>query len=244
MPLRAVILGKVLIVRQPIAQSLSALDFEVFESADFADAFEHLDFTRPSVVVMDADGTAREWRALAARLGAGPGAAALVLVTSRFSFDDAHDALALRVAGVIVKPFRKEEHAPRLLDLALRKMNVRARRAAPRFAVPASMNAVLRVPRSDGEDVLPVRNIAEGGAMIDTEAVASAPPFAAGGFVPLATLAWGDVQVEAQLDVVHWQENSAGVRFARIFEGGPKLLRALKDRHEKALGPQGGRRKW
>ena len=32
MPLRVVVVGKVLLVRQPIAQSLGALDFEVFES--------------------------------------------------------------------------------------------------------------------------------------------------------------------------------------------------------------------
>ena len=121
MSLRAAILGKILLVRQPIAQSLRAMDFEAFESSDFAEVISALDLTSPSLIVMDADGMSREWRMLAAGLGGKQGAAALVLVTSRFSFDDAHDAMALKVAGVIVKPFRSDQHAARLLDLALRR---------------------------------------------------------------------------------------------------------------------------
>ncbi len=177
-------------------------------------------------------------------MGAKQGAAALVLVTSRFSFDDAHDAQALRVAGVIVKPFRREEHTPRLLDLALRKMNTRARRAAPRFAIPLATNAVLRLPASNGEDVFPVKNIAEGGATIDMETGTAGSSLAPGSFVPLATLSWGDVQLEAELSVVHRKDNGSGVRFSRFFDGAPKLLRALKERHQRALGNHGRRRKW
>jgi len=244
MPLRVVVLGKVLLVRQPIAQSLGALDFEVFESSDFDEVYAHLDFTRPALVVMDADGMPGEWRTLAAGLGVKQGAAALVLVTSRFSFDDAHDAQALRVAGVIVKPFRREEHTPRLLDLALRKKNVQARRASPRFAIPMAMNAVLRLPPSYGNDVFPLKNIAEGGATIDMETGTAGSLLAPGTFVPMATLSWGEVQIEAELSVVHREENAGGVRFSRFFEGAPRLLRALKERHAKALGPYGRRRKW
>jgi DNA-binding NarL/FixJ family response regulator len=242
MSLRAVILGKILLVRQPIAQSLRALDFEAFESSDFAEVVSKLGFTSPSLIVMDADGMSQEWRMLAAGLNAKPGAAALVLVTSRFSFDDAHDAMARRVAGVIMKPFRIGQHAARLLDLALRQMNVRARRSSPRFAIPESMNAVLRLPGSEGEDAFPLKNIAERGATIDVESVGSL--IDPGSFFPLATLSWGDVQLEAAIDVVHRNAHSAGVRFSRIFEGAPRFLRALQERQDKAIGPQGTRRRW
>jgi CheY-like chemotaxis protein len=244
MPLRVVILGKVLLVRQPIAQSLGTLDLEVFESSDPAEVISNLDFTRPALVVMDADGMPREWRALAAILGARQGGASLVLVTSRFSFDDAHDAQALRVAGVIVKPFRREDHTPRLLDLALRTMNVRARRSVPRFAVPAAMNATLRFTVSDVEEVFPVKNIAEGGATIETETGGDKDSLAPGGLVPIAALSWGEVQIEAELRIVHREGNGGGVRFSRIFDATPKLFRALKERHARALGPQVGKRKW
>lgn len=244
MSLRVVILGKILLVRQPIAQSLGALDFEVFESSDLAEVVSNLDLTAPSLIVMDADGMAREWRLLAGSLGAKQGAAALVLVTSRFSFDDAHDALALRVAGVVVKPFRREEHSARLLDLALRKMNVRPRRASPRFAVPAAMNAVLRLPESEGGAVFPLKNIGEGGAAIDVETARAGPALDPGGFVPSADLSWGEVQLETAVDVVYREKNVAGIRFSRIFDGAPRLFRALKERQARALGPEEKKRKW
>ena len=244
MSLRVVILGKILLVRQPIAQSLGGLDLEVFESADPAEVMANLDLTAPSLIVMDADGMAREWRVLAASLRARLETAALVLVTSRFGFDDAHDAMALRVAGVVVKPFRKEEHTGRLLDLALKKLKVRARRASLRFAVPATMDAVLSISRPDGEDVFPVRNVAEGGVMISAEASGAHFLPDPGRFVPMSTLSWGEVRLDAALTIVHQESKTAGIRFSRIFDGAPKLLRALKERQVRAIGPQETRRKW
>src|SRR5208283_158656 len=220
MSLRAVILGKILLVRQPIAQSLGALDFETFEFSDFAEAVSHLDLTSPSLIVMDADGMSREWRTLAAGQGARRGAAALVLVTSRFSFNDAHDAMALKVAGVIVKTFRGDQHAPRLLDLALRRMNIRAKRAFPRFAVPASMNAVLRLTEPGSNNSFLLKNISEGGAAVDTESGSAGSLLDVGTFIPSADISWGDVQLETAIDVVYRDEHTAGVRFSRIFEGG------------------------
>ena len=88
-----------------------------------------------------------------------------------------------------------------------------------------------------------MKNIAEGGATIDMETGTAGSLLASGTFVPIATLSWGEVQIEAELSVVHREDNAGGVRFSRFFEGAPKLLRALKERHAKALGPHGRRRK-
>ena len=242
--MRAVILGKILLVRQPIAQSLSALDFEVFESPSFAEVVSNLGLTAPSLIVMDADGMSQEWRTLAAGQGAKRRAAALVLVTSRFSFNDAHDAMALKVAGVIMKPFRSDPHTPRLLDLALRQMNIRARRSSPRFAVPANMDAVLRLSEPGGKDAFPLKNISEGGAAIDAGSGSASSPIETGTFIPSVDISWGEVRLEAAIDVVYKDEHTAGVRFSRLFDGAPKFLRALKERHARAMGPQGIKRKW
>ncbi len=244
MPLKAIVLGKTLLVRQPIAQSLAALDFQVIEAPDVAAVTTSLDLTTPSLIVMDADGMAREWRMLAAGLNARKGATALVLVTSRFSFDDVHEAMALGVAGVIVKPFRREEHTARLLDLALKKMRIKARRSAPRFAIPDATRAVLMSLRSDNEEAFEIRNIAEGGAKLIVESTERGGAFEAGGFVPLATLTWGEMKVEVSVDVVYRKEESAGVRFSRFFDGQHKLARALEERHVRALGAQVRKRKW
>lgn len=236
--------GKVLLIRQPIAQSLSALGFEVFEFSDLAEVVSNLDITAPALLVMDADGMAREWRAIAAALGAKEGAASIVLVASRVSFDDAHDAMALKVAGVIVKPFRREEHTPRLLDLALGHVNVRARRSTPRFAISAAVSAVLRLPGPESEDAYTLKNIGEGGAAIDVEGAGPDASLDPGRFVPLATMTWGEVQVEASVDIVYRERNTVGIRFNRVFDGAPRLLRALKELEAKVFGHEGKRRKW
>ncbi len=244
MPMKAIVLGKTLLVRQPIAQSLAVLDFQVLEVAELAEIAANVDLTAPSIIVMDADGMAREWRALAASTGAGRSATALVLVTSRFSFDDVHEAMALRVAGVIVKPFRKEEHVARILDLALRQLKVKARRSAPRFSIPDAPRALLTWSEAGSEERLEVLNIASGGARLNLDATGVGASFAPGGFVPLAAFTWGEVRLEVNLDVIHREEASAGVRFARIYDGEHKLLRALEERRTRALGFYGRKRKW
>ena len=194
----------------------------------------------------DADGMSQEWRVLAAGLGGKQRAAALVLVTSRFSFDDAQDATALKVAGVIVKPFRSEQHSSRLLDLALRQAGIRTRRLFPRFTIPESAHAELGLSWSGGEDVFPLKNISEEGATIDLSLAHVGSLFDTGSFFPLATLSWGDVQLEAAIDVIHSDSHSAGIRFSRIFKGAPRFLRALKERQEvpsvptSASGERGG----
>ena len=189
---------------------------------------------------MDVDGMAREWRMLAAGLRARPEGSALVLLASRFNFDDVHDAQGLRVAGVIVKPFRREEHTERLIDLALRQRRLKPKRFAPRFAVPKDTKAELRVGQAGGVELFPVMNIGEGGAKIMGES-GWAPEQDA----PPVTLSWGSVQLEASIEMVHRQNDGAGIRFVRIFDGATRMTRALEERQARALGLRGRKkRKW
>ncbi len=83
---------------------------------------------------------------------------------------------------------------------------------------------------------IPLKNIFEEGATIDLSLAHVGSLFDAGSFFPLATLSWGDVQLEAAIDVIHSDSHSAGIRFSRIFEGAPRFLRALKERQERAIG--------
>jgi DNA-binding NarL/FixJ family response regulator len=240
MPLKAVVLVKTLIVRQPVSQSLATLDFEVIEFTDLSEVMTRLEVTAPSLVVMDADGMAREWRMLAARLGAAP----LVLLSSRFTFDDVHQAMALNVAGVILKPFRKEEHVPRLLDLALRQRNLKARRSYARFRAPETTEVVLKSSQEGIEESFPVRNIAQEGVKVNVQVGDPVTAFKAGAFIPMATLLLGDAQLEVAVDVIHRQDDIAGIRFSRFFDSSQKLIRLLEERQTRALGSQGRRRKW
>jgi len=244
MSLRVVIFGKTLLVRQPIAQALETLDFQVFESAHLPDLISGLEMTSPILIVMDADGMAREWRLVAQALGARRTEVALVLVATRFTFDDAHDALSLKVAGVIMKPFRREDHAARLLDIALRQARLRPRRSSARVAVTADAPAALRLSLTAGEEELSVKNIAEGGALVALDSGAAEGTLVPGEFIPLATLSWGDARLETSVDVVHRGERAVGVRFSRAVAGEARFLREVAERRARALGHRGGKRRW
>ena len=239
MSLKVIVVGKTLIARQPVAQALETLDFQVIEASEIAGAVSAVHAAQPALVVMDADGMAREWRMLATAAGAEPMRPALALLTSRFNFINVHDAQALRVAAVIVKPFRREEHTERLLDLALRQRGIKARRSAPRFAVPKDTKAELRCGLAGSVDIFPVLNLSEGGAKVIAEATwepyDDSPP---------STLTWGSVQLTVSIEVVHRQEFGAGIRFTKIWEGASRMLRALDERQARALGQRRKKRKW
>ncbi len=243
MSLRVVVLAAAHLVRQPVAQSLAALDFAVTESSDLAEVVGRLNDLAPDLIVMDADGMARQWRALAAGLGGARTNVGLVLLAGRFSFEDAHDAQALRVAAVIIKPYRREEHAVRLLDVALARRGLRALRAAPRLPMSPETGATLLLPLPNGERAFPLVNLSEGGAAVRLDPAASAA-FRPGEFFPAGMLGWGDVRVDLACDVVHCAAEAAGLSFSRIFDGRAKLDRALGERFERALGSLERKRRW
>jgi DNA-binding NarL/FixJ family response regulator len=244
MPLQVVVQAATHLVRQPIAQSLSALGISVREFTDLGEVVARLNDLSPDLIVMDADGMARRWRTLAAGLGGARGRAGLVLLAGRFSFTDAHDAQALGVSGVIVKPYRGEEHAARLLDAALARRDLRPRRAAPRILLPDGEVAVFELSLPSGEERLPVRNIAEGGIGVATVTTAANAALTEGERFPAASLVWGSVRLELSFDVAHATAGTAGLRFLKAWEGWPQLARALGERLARAAGPSERKRRW
>ena len=244
MLLQIVVQAAAHLVRQPIVQSLSALGISVREFTDLGEAVARLNDLSPDLIVMDADGMARRWRALAASLGGARGGVGLVLLAGRFSFEDAHDAQALGVAGVIVKPYRPEEHAARLLDAALARRDLRPRRLAPRLPLPDGEGAFFELSLPSGEERLPVRNIAEGGVAVAASTPAASAALTEGEHFPSASLVWGALQLELSFDVAHATAGIAGLRFIKVLEGWPQLARTLGERLARAAGPLERKRRW
>jgi hypothetical protein len=244
MPLQVVVQAAAHLVRQPVVQSLSALDIAVREFADLGDVVARLNDLSPDLIVMDADGMARRWRTLAAGLGGVRGGVGLFLLASRFSFADAHDAQALGVAGVIMKPYRREEHAARLLDAALARGGLRPRRSTPRLPLPDGEGATLELSLPTGEERLPVRNIAEGGIAVSASSPAATAALSEGESFPAASLVWGSLRLELSFDVAHATSGVAGLRFIQVWEGWPQLARTLGERLARALGPIERKRRW
>jgi DNA-binding NarL/FixJ family response regulator len=244
MPLQVVVQAAAHLVRQPIVQSLSALGIAVREFADPGEFVARLNDLSPDLVVMDADGMARRWRTIAAGLGGARGGPGLVLLAGRFSFADAHDAQALGVSRVIMKPYRREEHAARLLDAALARRGLRPRRSTPRVPLPGAEGAVLELSLPTGEERLAVRDIAEGGIAVSPATRAASDALVEGERFPGASLVWGSLRLELSFDVSHVTGGIVGLRFIRALDGWPQLARILGERLARALGSLERKRRW
>jgi CheY-like chemotaxis protein len=244
MPLSVVVQSPAHLVRQPVAQSLAALGIQVREFSDLGDAVARLNELSPDLVVVDADGAPRQWRTLVTGLGGTHGRVGVVLLSGRVSFEDAHDAQSLGISGIIKKPFRGTEHATRIVDAALARRGLRARRSHPRCRLDGTTDAVLEVELPTGAERLAlwdISNVGAGVAVADAEARAA---LHAGEYFPAASLDWGEAHLVLSFRVVHVTGDVAGVQFISVADGAPRLAHALADRFARAIGPQENRHRW
>jgi CheY-like chemotaxis protein len=227
------------LVRQSLAQCLSPLGFQVREYSDPAELVSQLNRFPPEMIVIDADGLERAWRALAAGLHAGQKPITFVLLASRFSLEDAHEALAAGVEGMILKPYEKE-NTRKLLELWLRGRGLRARRSAPRFRPPAELDARLRFRGPVDWSNAEVRDLSEGGIGIsgrdglpDTSSL-----------LPPSYLRLGQAESALTLQAVHRNAELAGFRTVQVREGRSAIVRLLEQLFTRAFGSTGRKGKW
>jgi CheY-like chemotaxis protein len=230
------------LVRQSIAQSLEPLGFRTHDFADLAELVRDVNQVAPRLVVMDVDGLEGRWRALAGAMKGSPQRVALVLLAGRFGFEEAHEALALGVAGMILKPFRKEEHTARLVELWLKTGGLRPRRGSPRFIPPEQTAAYFRYPASSGEQRAAVIDLSLQGLGVR-------PPAAGERFAPgtrlgrtMLELAAGNVPLSTR--VIHRSAERMGLQVQHLVEGRAALARVVEAQHARAFGAGGKRSRW
>lgn len=242
MPLRFAVQSPTHLVRQPVAQCLAGLGCEVREYGSIEEAVARLNEFVPDILVVDADAVPRQWRTLAS--GLGRGRVGLVLLAGRVSFDDAHDAQTLGVAGIIRKPFRGGEHAGRLIEAALARRGVRARRAVPRLPLDGSTDATLDIALPAGDERLPLWNLSTVGAAVAVPSPESRSALREGEYFPAAGIAWGGVRLALSLRVRHVTEDVVGLQFLSVVDGARDLARALAERFARLVGPLENRSRW
>jgi DNA-binding NarL/FixJ family response regulator len=238
------VLASTHLVRQSIVQSVVPLGFRYHEFGDLTELVLGVNKVAPQLVVADIDGLEGKWRALAAALRGSQQRVALLLLAGRFGFDEAHEALALGVAGMILKPFRKEDHTARLSDLFLRSMGLRPRRAAPRFVPPEEAFASLRYTGPRGEERAAVADISLGGLGVRVSGAAAEEGSAPGAGLSRAALLLAEGEVPLSLQVVHRSEARLGLRLLRMPEGRAAFLRLVEAQHSRAFGAGGKRTRW
>jgi DNA-binding response OmpR family regulator len=244
MPLTVVVQSPAHLVRQPVAQSLAALGLLVREFADLGEAVARLNELSPDLVVVDADGASRQWRTLVTGLGGARGRVGVVLLAGRVSFDDAHDAQSLGISGIIKKPFRGTEHAARIVDAALSRRGLRARRSHPRCRLDGTTDAVLEVELAIGAERLALWDISNVGAGVAITTPEARAALRAGEYFPAATIEWGEAHLVLSFRVAHVTGDVAGLQFISVADGAPRLAHALADRFARAIGPLENRHRW
>lgn len=244
MPGTIAVLATTHLVRQSISQSVAALGFRAREFSDLAELVVGVNEVAPQLVAADIDGLEGKWRALAAALRGSRQRVALVLLAGRFSFDEAHEALALGVSGMILKPYRKEEHTARLSELFLKTRGLRPRRGAPRFVVPEQTAASLRYTGPVGEERLAVADLSLGGLGVRVEGTASGALFAPGSSLSGASLLLDGEEVPLSALVAHRTEGRIGLRLLRLLGGRPAFLHLVESQHARAFGAGGKGNRW
>jgi CheY-like chemotaxis protein len=224
------------LVRQTLSQCLSPLGFTVKEYSEPAGLLSQINRLAPELIVIDVDGLERVWRVFTAGLRGGEKAITVVLLASRFDLEDAHEALAAGVAGVILKPYAKE-NTRRLLELWLRRQGLRARRSAPRFRPPGELDSWLRYRTPAGWVSAPIRNLAEEGIAVDGAASEER-------LVPTATLRLGEAEATLSLFRAHSTEGVTGFRLVKVLDGRPGLARLLEQTQLRVFGAERKKGKW
>lgn len=240
MRFQVVVLAATHLARQSVGQSLAPLGARVFELSDAQDVSQRLALLACDLLVMDTDGLQRQWRAVARAALLGPRRIPVVLLPARFGFDEAHDALALGVSAVILKPFRPREHALRLYDLVLGHKGIRARRSEPRFALSEDLSARLDYEHRGVSGFGLVDQISRGGL-----SVAARPErLVAGSSLADATLRFGDAEARVSAVVVHCSPQRLGLRVQEWGAGRQRVMRALDELAQRAYGGGKENRRW
>ncbi len=242
MPFDVIVLAGTHLVRQQLGHCLVPLGARIREFAAAEELLPRIESLPADLLVMDADGMGRSWR-LPARAAQLRGSPPVVLLGARFGFDEAHDALALGVSAVVLKPFRREEHTGRLYDLVLKHRRIKPRRSEPRFVLDDGAPVRLDYQDRDGEGSGLVAEANRGGISV---AVASGREdrLPAGSFVPEATLSVGDTVAHLSAHVVHRADDRAGLRVHEWGEGRQKMLRLFEELASRAFGARRDKRKW
>jgi DNA-binding NarL/FixJ family response regulator len=241
MTFRVAIVANTHLVRQPVAACLLPIGARVHEFAELTHLLTDINAIDPEIVLIDVDGLQQGWRAFAAAMRGSPRPALVVLLGTRFDFEDAHEALALGVASIILKPYRREDHTERLYDLVLKLQRVRPRRREPRLVPSESLSPRLDYEEQQGRGIAGVRDLSSEGICVDLPDGDGLRP---GSFVGQATLAVRERTSSFTAHVIHRASGRAGLRVRTWHEGRQHWMRLLEDLHTRAFGTRRANRRW
>jgi hypothetical protein len=237
-----VVVSRLNLVRQGICGRLALLGASVREYQETSAALRILNEVIPEIMVVDVEDAPWSWRPLVTELASAQRKVRVVLLARRMGIDEASEAKHFGVAGVILKPFREEEHMGRLFELLCEVQGARRRRATLRYYPEPESQPMLTMPGALST-LYRVVNVSTGGACIASSKGGLRQLEDGPGEVS-TRLSIGGVHLGVTCTVAYRAGELTGVRFVPTTSGRAELVGHLASLQSRIFGSKKVRGPW
>jgi DNA-binding NarL/FixJ family response regulator len=237
-----VVVSRLHLVRQGIAQRLASLGATVHEYSDASSALQILHQVVPDVMIIDVEDELWSWRPLVVGLTSAGHRVRVVLLARRMGIDEAAEAKHLGVAGIILKPLREEEHMRRLFELMNQVRRVTPRRVEPRFYPEPQSSSMLSLP-GPLSTLYRIVNLSVGGARLAASADGLRRMEETGDDLA-ARLSISGLHVGVSCRVVYREDEQLGIQFRALTSGRLDFREHMGSLRSWVFGPRKVRGTW
>jgi CheY-like chemotaxis protein len=237
-----VVVSRLHLIRQGIAGRLALLGARVHEYADTASALRILNEIVPDVMILEVEDSVWSWRPVMEGLALATRSVRVVLLARRLGIDEAAEAKRLGVAGVILKPFREEEHMGRLFRLMNEARGVKPRRSVPRYYPDPESHYMLALP-GQLSALYRIVNISLGGVCARRPKSGLREIEEVAGGIDVRLSAEG-VHLGVACRLVHRTDEVVGLQFGAMTSGRLDFLEHMAGLQDRAFGPRRMRGPW
>jgi CheY-like chemotaxis protein len=237
-----VVVSRLQLIRQGIAGRLALLGATVREYADSTSALKILTEVVPDIMILDVDDAVWSWRPLVESLSLAQHTVHVVLLARRMGIDEAAVAKRLGVAGVILKPFREEEHMGRLFGLMNEGRRAAPRRSQPRYYPEPESHSLLTLP-GPLSALYRIVNISLGGVCVARPESGLRELEELPGDVAVR-LSTGGVHLGVTCRVSHRSDEAIGLQFRAMSSGRLDFIEHMGSLQNRVFGPRRVRGPW
>ena len=246
MDLNIVVISKLHLIRQSFLQRFKSLGFNVYLFADIQEPVQRFNFINPDIILMDGDGSEKEWKLLLKGISAAQKKITFILLKSGISIDEANEAIALGVSGIILKPFNPTEHIKKIIEIIYNNRSYVLKRDNPRFYPDIDDRGTLKYFDSGKNELVTfsVINISRRGALLQLIHPPVKEELQPGYRIIDAELNIHNMELKIICSILHRKEQFLGIIFEDIRSGKNELYKFLDTLANNIFGTVRLKGKW
>ncbi|MBA7706860.1 hypothetical protein ES703_115718 [subsurface metagenome] len=133
MRFNVIVISKLNLFRLSLLKKFKTLGFNVSTFSGIREPIQRLNRLNPDVVIFDEDDAGQGWKTCISGLKRARKKIIFILVVKDISINQANEAVALGVSGIILKPFDPEKDIKKILATINKKYSISPKRSSPRF---------------------------------------------------------------------------------------------------------------